>query len=131
MDLLRKFKDKYGEKKKVEIKPHIAAAPAIQEVDSREQQLDNDIDEPSETRKIVVAPAIESHQCAWTNAGNETCKKETQGNLTQFDIRNYWRWNLIELKFISSETINVFSSVRSKTFQNLFCYRVPFCNQIL
>ncbi|MBC8236153.1 hypothetical protein H8E77_41935 [bacterium] len=46
----------------------IAVAPTIQEVDSREKELDEDIDEPSEIQKIAVAPAIEDHQCAWTLA---------------------------------------------------------------
>jgi len=58
-------------------------------------------------------------------------KRDAEKRSIQFDIGNYWWWNLIEPKFISSKTVNVFSSVRSQTFQNLFGYRVPFCNQIL
>jgi len=46
----------------------IAVAPTIQEVDSREKELDEYIDEPSEIQKIAVAPAIEDQQCAWTLA---------------------------------------------------------------
>ncbi len=46
----------------------IAAAPAIQEPDSREKEIDQDLDEPSEIQSIAVAPAIEDHQCAWTLA---------------------------------------------------------------
>ena len=46
----------------------IAAAPAIQDTEVQEKELDEDIDEPSEIQKIAVAPAIEDHQCAWTLA---------------------------------------------------------------
>jgi hypothetical protein len=45
------------------------AAPTIQEPDSREKELDENIDKPSKIQKIAVAPAIEDHQCAWTLAG--------------------------------------------------------------
>lgn len=44
----------------------IVAAPTIQEPDSREKELDEDIDEPSEIQNIAVAPTIEIHQSAWT-----------------------------------------------------------------
>jgi hypothetical protein len=47
----------------------IAAAPTVPEPDSSEKELNEDIDEPSERKKIAVAPAIEDHQCAWTLAG--------------------------------------------------------------
>jgi hypothetical protein len=54
----------------------IVAAPTVPEPDSSEKELDEDIDEPSERKKIAVAPAIptcrqagEDHQCAWTLAG--------------------------------------------------------------
>jgi hypothetical protein len=47
----------------------ITAAQAIQDAAAQEKELDEDIDEPSERKKIAVAPAIEDHQCAWTLAG--------------------------------------------------------------
>jgi len=46
----------------------IIAAEAIQKADAQEKALDEYIDEPSETQKIVVAQAIESYQSAWTLA---------------------------------------------------------------
>ncbi len=50
-----------------ETTPPIKAAPAIQDAEAQEKELDEDI-EPSEIQKIVVAPTIEYHQCAWTLA---------------------------------------------------------------
>jgi hypothetical protein len=46
----------------------IVAAPAIQDTKAQEKELNEDIDEPSERKKIIVAPTIEIHQSAWTLA---------------------------------------------------------------
>ena len=68
---LNKSKAKLSERKELpknEITPPVKAAPAIQDTEAQEKELDEDIDEPSGIQKIAVAPTIEIHQSAWTLA---------------------------------------------------------------
>ena len=50
-----------------ETTPPIKAAPSIQDTEAQGKELE-ELNEPSETQKIVVAPTVEYHQCAWTLA---------------------------------------------------------------
>ena len=61
---LNKSKAKLSERKELpknEITPPVKAAPAIQDTEAQEKELDEDIDEPSGIQKIAVAPTIEIH----------------------------------------------------------------------
>lgn len=58
--------EEISEPKPNETTSPIKAALAIQDTDAQENELDEDIDEPSAIQKIAVAPTIEIHKSAWT-----------------------------------------------------------------